>query len=722
MKTLYICEKPSQAKDIAAVLNVCNRKDGYYEDNQTVVTYCIGHLLEMENPDGYDLKYKKWSFETLPILPDVWKMKVTAKVKKQFQVIKRLLGQTQHVIISTDADREGEIIAREILDLCQYQGSIERLWLSALDVQSIRKALDNILPDHKTKPLYYAGLGRGRADWLIGMNLTRAYTLLSKQSGGDQVVSVGRVQTPTLNLVVKRDIEIESFTPVPFFDVIIDCDATGSLYKAKWVPEKSPGVTVDSEGRCLNQTTAQEVTEQVKQRSGKIIHFEKIIKNEKPPLPYDLSSLQIEASKRFALDANAVLKAAQGLYETHKATTYPRTDCRYLPVSQFEEADNILSAVKLSDPDWTRRSAIDKADLSLQSRCWNDKKITAHHAIIPTAATIDMSRLSDEELKIYELIRQHFVMQFFPAYRYEAITCHTQVAEHTFSSRGHKDLNAGWKVMSGNKELNDQDDQQALPESLNKDMSIRVVNSLDQNKLTKPLAHFTSGTLIAAMKNAGRLIENPELRKVLKETSGIGTEATRASIIDTLIDRTYLKKSGKFLVSTDFGRTLISLVPEVLKDPGTTALWEQVLDDIANNKTTLDAFMVKQKTFIEQMIEYLQQQHIEVNYNQPQYPCSVCGKPLQKISTKKNTFWGCTGYPDCHETLPDNNAKPGQKSEPKKSTMKQLVVGQKCPQCSTGILQLKTIQSGKNVGKEFVGCTNYPTCKLFSWGKLLVPS
>ena len=718
MQTLYLCEKPSQAKDVAAVLKINTRKDGYFENNKTVVTWCIGHLLEMANPHDYDMKYKKWSFETLPILPDTWKMTVTAKVKKQFNVIKRLLKQSQHVVISTDADREGETIAREILDMCQYRGSVDRLWLSALDSKSIRKALDNILPDQKTKPLYYAGLGRGRADWLIGMNLTRAYTLLSKQAGGDQVVSVGRVQTPTLNLVVKRDLEIESFKPVAFYDLVIDCDAAGSFYKAKWMPEASVGIPVDTEGRCLNQESANTVANQVNQQGGSIVRFEKKVKEENQPLPLDLSSLQIEASKRFGLDANDVLKAAQSLYETHKATTYPRTDCRYLPNSQLEEAGGILAAIKQSDPDWASHSAIHLADTSIRSRCWNDKKITAHHAIIPTGASFAINQLNHQEMQIYELIRQHYVMQFFPVYRYEAVVCHTQVKGHTFISRGRKELSPGWKVMTGKSEANDSEDQQALPEHLSEGLSVHIVNTQCQSKMTKPPARFTSGTLIAAMKNAGRLIDNPELRKVLKETSGIGTEATRASIIDTLKDRTYLKKSGKYLISTEFGRKLISVVPDVLKDPGTTALWEQVLDDIANNKATLESFMDKQKAFIGQMIEYLKQQQIEINYNQPEYPCPACGKPLKKITVtrpKKKTFWGCTDYPNCHETLPDHHGKPGAKPLEKKSTMKQLVVGQSCPQCSTGLLSLKTIKTGNNQGKAFIGCSNYPSCKAFAW-------
>lgn len=678
MQTLYLCEKPSQAKDIAAVLNAQSRKDGYFENQEIVVTWCVGHLLEMANPDEYDAKYKKWSFDTLPILPDQWRMSITKSGGRQFKVIKQLLKSARHVVISTDADREGETIAREILDLCNFRGAVERLWLSALDPASIRKALSNILPDEKTKPLYFAGLGRGRADWLIGMNLTRAYTLLSKQAGGDKVVSVGRVQTPTLNLIVERDLAIESFRPVPFYDIHIDCDASGAIYKAKWIADRSPDVATDTEGRCLDKAQASAVAQCVNNKSGVISEFTQSIKDEPHPLPFDLSSLQIEASKRFGIDADAVLKAAQSLYETHKATTYPRTDCRYLPVSQFADVHGIIEAIKQSDPDWCKHSRIHLANLNIKSRCWNDSKITAHHAIIPTSANFDVQKLSEIELKIYELIRQNYTLQFFNPYRYEAIKCVTQVDQHFFLSHGRVDIDPGWRVMLTNvpRENNEEQD---LPSGLYQGMSIHVLECHLENKETKPPARFTSGTIIAAMKNAGKYVENSDLRKVLKETAGIGTEATRASIIDTLLTRSYIKKSGKYLVSTEFGRELIKSVPDVLKDPATTALWEQFLDDIANGKNTLNTFMAKQNQFITQMIDYLSQQYVSNNYG-----------PIQQPSTKPQ-------------------------AEKKIASRKQLVVGESCPQCSAGKLILKTIKTGKNAGKEFIGCNKYPKCNTFAW-------
>lgn len=654
MKTLYLCEKPSQAKDIAAVLNINSRKEGYFDNGQDGVTWCVGHLLEMANPDAYDAKYKKWSFDTLPILPDQWRMEVKRTASKQFRVIRKLLTQTQHVVISTDADREGETIAREILDLCQFHGTVSRLWLSALDPHSIRKALAAIFPDHKTRPLYYAGLGRSRADWLMGINLTRAYTLIAKQSGGDRVVSVGRVQTPTLNLVVKRDLEIESFRPVPYYDISIECEVTDSIYSAKWLPEQSVHIEVDAEGRCLNQQQAITVTEQVQHKTGSIVKLEKTIKEEKPPLPFDLSNLQIEASKRFGLDAGDVLKAVQRLYETHKATTYPRTDCQYLPQSQHQEASQIIQALLQSDPEWAESLSGLLPDTKLQSRCWNDEKITAHHAIIPTSAVVDVQKMSAHEKNLYNLIRQRYLMQFSPLYRYQSIFCQTEVLNHQFISHGHKNIDLGWRVLLKNLSPDDGDDSQSLSTGLTKGLQSHVVNAQVQRKTTKPPARYTSGSLIAAMKSAGRFIDNIDLRKVLKETSGIGTEATRAGIIEILMERDYLKKSGKYLVSTTFGRDLISIVPDVLKDPGTTALWEQVLDDIANNQASLESFIDKQKAFLSQMIQYLQQQQIEINYQKPVTPCPECSKPMRRIKSKnKGYFWSCTDYPVCMATLPD---------------------------------------------------------------------
>ena len=319
---LYLCEKPSQARDISRVLGARQKGDGCLMGDDKIVTWCFGHLLEMASPDAYDEAFKRWSFETLPIVPSRWKLEVKKDARKQFKIIQELLKKASSVVIATDADREGETIAREILELCRWQGRIERLWLSALDDSSIRKALDNILPGAKTEPLYYAGLGRARADWLVGMNLTRAYTLIGKQHGHDGVLSVGRVQTPTLNLVVERDLLIEQFKPTAYYELIAEFGTTTGNFNAKWQPPQSVS---DTEGRCTNQQAALKVAQRIDARQGTITKATTELKKEPAPLPFDLSSLQQEASRRWGMGAQEVLDTAQALYETHKALTYPRT-------------------------------------------------------------------------------------------------------------------------------------------------------------------------------------------------------------------------------------------------------------------------------------------------------------------------------------------------------------------------------------------------------------
>lgn len=721
MATVYLCEKPSQAKDIAGVLKASKRSDGYFEGSGNIVTWCFGHLLEMANPDQYDSRLKKWSFDTLPILPTTWQMMGKRSAAKQLKIIKRLLGATDHVVISTDADREGETIAREILDLYAFKGRVDRLWLSALDAASIRKALDSVLPGSQTEPLYQAGLGRSRADWLVGMNMTRAYTLLLKQSGADSVISVGRVQTPTLNLVVKRDRLIDHFQPVPFFDLVIDCDAEAQHYKAKWMPQLSRGVAVDDANRCLSREVAVEVAGQVSGKPGEVIAYNQTIKEQPAPLPYDLSGLQVDASKQYGIDAKDVLVIAQSLYETHKATTYPRTDCRYLPISQYEERAEVIAAVKDSDSDWWSKQ-FDKhtIDTSIQSRCWNDREITAHHAIIPTAAAFNMSKLSQAERQIYGLIRRNYLAQFLSHYRFEAIECQTRVNTHTFISRGKVELNPGWRVLFGNQESNDDDSNQALPDGLQQGFAVQVIDHELTAKQTKPPARFTSGTLVAAMKNVGREVDDAALRRQLHDSSGIGTEATRAGIIDTLMDRGYIKKSGKYLVSTALGGELIDAVPDTLKEPEITAMWEKLLNDVAEKQFDLQSFLDKQIQFIRQMVEYLNQQYINIHYDKPVYPCPECEKPMRLVHSgkgrKQSTFWSCTHYPECRATLSDNNGVPGQREAKRSPPAKNsLVVGEKCPQCSRGNLLLRNIKSGKNVGKEFIGCSAFPNCKAFAW-------
>ncbi|MGQ0700582.1 MAG: DNA topoisomerase, partial [Panacagrimonas sp.] len=347
---VFLCEKPSQARDIAAVLGAIQKGDGCLLGQQVAVTWCFGHLLEMAPPEAYDPAYKRWNLDALPILPGKWKSEVRKERAKQFRAIRGLLKQAREVVIATDADREGETIGREVLEALNWRGSVLRLWLSALDPASIRKALGALLPGEKTAPLYLAGLGRARADWLVGMNLTRAFTLLGPEGRTDGVRSVGRVQTPTLRLVVERDHEIENFVPQTYWDIAASCTppTSGRYFKARWKPANVP---VDAEGRCTSESAARTVAQRIAGRGGRVTLAETKRLSEPPPLPFDLSGLQQECSRRFGMGARETLDSAQRLYEQWKATTYPRTDCSYLPESQFADTAAVLAAIAASDPE-----------------------------------------------------------------------------------------------------------------------------------------------------------------------------------------------------------------------------------------------------------------------------------------------------------------------------------------------------------------------------------
>ncbi|NGZ28074.1 MAG: DNA topoisomerase III [Magnetococcales bacterium] len=658
---LYVCEKPSQARDIAGVLGVLGRREGYLEGNGKQVTWCIGHLLEMKMPDHYRPEWKYWHLETLPIIPDHWQLDVREGVSKQFAIIQKLLKGATEVVIATDADREGETIGREVLDQCGYRGPVARLWLSALDDASIRKALNALLPGEKTAPLYQAGLGRARADWLVGMNLSRAYTLLGRQAGYGGVLTVGRVQTPTLKLVVDRDRQIENFKPVHYFDLTIQARVSQGTLQAKWLP---PPHLADEQGRCLDRQAVERVAQAVLHQTGIIAKAETKREKETPPLPLELSTLQQESSRRWSMGAQKTLDVAQALYETHKVITYPRTDCRYLPTSQLADVASVLAAISAADPSFAPLVA--QADGKRHSRAWDDGKITAHHAIIPTTVSFQVTALSVDEMRLYDLIRRHYLAQFYPAFEYDKTVVDCSVMQELFRATGRVVMVEGWKkviqeVRKTDKDKEEDEESQILP-PINQGEAALVVKATLSDKKTKPPSRYTEGTLIQAMKSVGKLVADARLRQILRETSGIGTEATRAGIIENLLKRQLLKKEGrKNLVSTDPGRMLVDLLPHSVTDPATTAVWEQTLEDIAQGRTTLDEFLAKSVWWVNRLIHNVKARGAAAIHNLPTPPqsatstegqCPKCGGHLVSRVAKSGSwagksFLGCSRYPQC---------------------------------------------------------------------------
>lgn len=622
---LFLCEKPSQARYIAKFIGAGQCGDGFLSGPGVIVTWARGHLLEQAEPEAYGEQYgNPWRLDVLPFVPQQWKLEVKKDGRAQFSVINRLLKQVDEVVISTDADREGEVIARELLEYCRFQGRVFRLWLSALDDASIRNALANIWPSEKTEALYCAGVGRGRADWITGMNLTRLYTLKAREAGISGVMSVGRVQTPTLAIVVRRDLEIENFIPKPYSDVIATLVSDNIAFSVKWV---AAATVIDCQTKRQKKSA---------------------------PLAFSLGSLQQACAEKFGMPAQKVLDIAQSLYETHKLTTYPRTDCGYLPVSMRDEVRAVLTALMQSDPSLKSYPALAQLDISLISRIWDDKKITAHHGIIPTKQAGNLSRLSTDERNVYQLIRQHYLAQFLPQMEVDATEATFNIGGQLFRTTGNVVVVAGWKALftepsqtaqlpaSGN------DDKEAVSRlsPLQAGQTCRLQGAEEKRLQTKTPVPYNDGTLIAAMMNAASLVTDAALKKVLKENAGIGTEATRAGIIDTLVKRGFLVREKKALHSTSTGRDLVSALPSALTSPGLTALWEQLLDEVAAGRVSLEDFMAKQKAWVVQLVSQGKSQPLAMQ-SPPGPPCPECGGRTVQRQGKNGVFFGCVNYPLC---------------------------------------------------------------------------
>ncbi len=647
---LFLCEKPSQGKDIGRILGAMQRGEGCLNGSGVTVTWCIGHLVEAAPPEAYDEQLKRWSIEQLPIIPEHWRVEVKPKTATQFKVVKALLAKATQVVIATDADREGELIAREIIELCGYRGPIERLWLSALNDASIRAALGKLRPSAATLPMYYSALARSRADWLVGMNLSRLFTVLGRQAGYDGVLSVGRVQTPTLKLVVDRDREIAAFVSVPYWAIDVSLSAGGQAFSAQWVP---PDTCSDDSGRCLQQPKAQQAAQQIHAAgSAEVVSVETERVREGPPLPFDLGTLQEVCSKQLGLDVQETLDIAQALYETHKATTYPRSDSGYLPESMFAEVPTVLDSLLKTDA--SLRLIMDHLDRSVRSRAWNDAKVSAHHGIIPTLEPANLSAMSEKELAVYRLIRAHYLAQFLPHHEFDRTVVNFSCGQQQLTATGKQVVMKGWRLVLAEPQIDENGNpaarSQVLP-VLREGLECQVAG-IDLKALkTLPPRPYTQGELVKSMKGVAKLVSDPRLKQKLKDTVGIGTEATRANIISGLIARGYIVKKGRAIRASDAAFTLIDAVPAAIADPGTTAVWEQALDMIEIGQLTLEVFISKQAAWISQLIAQYGSTPLPIKVPEGP-PCPQCGAFTRQRRGKNGPFWSCSLYPECKGTLP----------------------------------------------------------------------
>ena len=763
---LYLCEKPNQAKDIAPFVGARNRGEGCIMGDGVAVTWCIGHLLEQAKPEHYVPAIKNWNLDLLPVIPEFWHMDVKEKVKSQFKVVAQLLKQATLVVIATDADREGEVIAREVLQLTGYRGGVSRLWLKALDADSIKKGLSRLKPEAETRNLYFSGLGRARSDWLTGMNVTMALTTAFGSGGRGGVLHCGRVQTPVLGLIVRRERAIANFKPKTHYVLDARFEILGTVVPMDWVV---PGAALDADGHCVQSGVIEAVAKRIERKVGRVSDVASTPEKELAPLPYYLGSLQKEGSRRFGLKAQGVLDACQALYEKHKATTYPRTDCEYLPESMFAEVPGILQA--LVQVDASLKPLVELTKVGAVGRCFNDKKMTAHHAIIPTAnANVRVADMSKTEQIVYEMIRRRFIAQFLGDHLFTKTVLSVVCESERFTKTGKATVNPGWKraelqeAVSTAKPKSDDAAAPlvALPTCKVGDQALNV-HAASATKKTEPPKRYNEGTLIAAMESIDKEIDDPRFKQVMqsKEKAGIGTEATRGAIIEGLMTREYVVTEKKSLLPAPRGVQLIELLEKIapqLVDPVLTAHWEERLSQVEAGKVQLVQFEGEIKAWLSAIVQAIKEKAGTVRIggggsgdkrpaNQAKQAatgpqCPSCGKgSLRQINGSKGVFWGCSGFREgCKATFQDDAGKPalggqrvysvnggkqvspapagapanastGQASQP---VVTQNLAGTVCTTCGQGKLQLRNMS---NSPKQFWGCSGFPACRHFAWAK-----
>ncbi len=586
---VVVAEKPSVGRDIARVLKCGERGEGFLRGGEYTVTWAVGHLVTLCEPDEIDERYKKWRMDDLPILPERIPTKVLPKTKSQFSIIKKLIcdKQTDSVICATDAGREGELIFRLIYEQAKCQKPVQRLWISSMTDEAIREGFATLKGSAEYDGLYRSALCRSHADWLVGMNASRAFTLRF-----NALLSIGRVQTPTLAILVKRHLEITAFKPEEFYTV----NASFGDYEGKWFDEKAEDEKVSS--RVPTKEKADEIAKKVKGKAAKVLKVEREEKRELPPQLYDLTSLQRDANRQLGFTADKTLKTAQSLYEKWKAITYPRTDSRYLPMDMIARARQTLDRLPHEYKPFVENIPWREGKLPISKRMFDNTKVSDHHAIIPTAQTAPVDKLPQDEARLFDMIARRMVAAFYPSYEYDQIRVTTDSESERFKSVGRAVRVSGWKALYGG----DDDKEPTLPD-LKEGDERTTISSTVKKESTKPPAPHTDASLLAAMENAGRESTDEALRDQMRG-SGIGTPATRAAIIERIIAVGYAMRKGRALMATDKGVALIAVAPEDITSPETTGKWELALDEIAKNRRDTERFMQGIRKLTEYLVSY----------------------------------------------------------------------------------------------------------------------
>ncbi|WP_121640204.1 DNA topoisomerase III [Virgibacillus sp. Bac330] len=629
-KIVVLAEKPSVGRDIARVLQ-CNKKgNGFMEGSKYIVTWALGHLVTLADPEAYEAKYKTWKLEDLPMLPKELKLTVIKKTGKQFQTVKTQLHRkdVHEIVIATDAGREGELVARWVLEKANVKKPVKRLWISSVTDKAIKDGFKQLKPGKQFENLYASAVARSEADWYVGLNATRALTTKFNAQ-----LSTGRVQTPTLAMVASREKEIKTFQPKTYYGIEAKTNKGFSLL---WQDEKN-------NKRLFSKQTAEKIIQKITNEALQIVHVEKNYKKKSAPQLYDLTELQRDANRMFQFSGKQTLSIMQKLYEQHKVLTYPRTDSR---VISTDIVSTLKDRVKACGVDAYARHAnkILRKDLKLPKSVVNNAKVTDHHAIIPTEQSVMLSDLDDKERKIYDLVVKRFLAVLSDPHEYEQTTITAEAKGEKFVARGKMVKKQGWKELYQRNFSDDiEEDEQQLP-TIEKGQQLHPVRYTLTQGETKPPERFTEGTLLQAMENPVRYMNtyDTKVAHTLKDTGGIGTVATRADIIEKLFHNMYMELKGKYIYLTSTGKQLLEFVPEDLRSPALTAEWEQKLSQIAEGKAKKEQFISEIKGYTKQVVRQIKSSQEKFKHdNMTGTKCPDCGKLMLEISNKKGRMLVC---------------------------------------------------------------------------------
>ncbi|WIL47912.1 DNA topoisomerase III [Bacillus bombysepticus] len=632
-KSVVIAEKPSVARDIARVLKCDKKGNGYLEGSKYIVTWALGHLVTLADPESYDVKYKKWNLEDLPMLPERLKLTVIKQTGKQFNAVKSQLlrKDVNEIIVATDAGREGELVARWIIDKVKLNKPIKRLWISSVTDKAIKDGFANLKPGKAYDNLYASAVARSEADWYIGLNATRALTTRFNAQ-----LNCGRVQTPTVAMIASREDEIKNFKAQTYYGI-----EAQTMEKLKLTWQDANG-----NSRSFNKEKIDGIVKSLDKQNATVVEIDKKQKKSFSPGLYDLTELQRDANKKFGYSAKETLNIMQKLYEQHKVLTYPRTDSRYISSDIVGTLPERLKACGVGEYRPFAHKVLQKP-IKPNKSFVDDSKVSDHHAIIPTEGYVNFTAFTDKERKIYDLVVKRFLAVLFPAFEYEQLTLRTKVGNETFIARGKTILHAGWKEVYENRfeddDVTDDVKEQILPH-IEKGDTLTVKLIMQTSGQTKAPARFNEATLLSAMENPTKYMDtqNKQLADTLKSTGGLGTVATRADIIDKLFNSFLIEKRGKDIHITSKGRQLLDLVPEELKSPTLTGEWEQKLEAIAKGKLKKEVFISEMKNYTKEIVSEIKSSDKKYKHdNISTKSCPDCGKPMLEVNGKKGKMLVC---------------------------------------------------------------------------------